>query len=348
MKTKPAIFVGSSSEALKLARAVADVLRSYFDVQVWDERLFELGEDTLKGLLRAVQAFDFAVLVISDDDTLTSTRNPSKAVPSTFGRLWAQFFPPTHHFASPRDNVIFELGMFTGAMGRRRAFAVVAPSKRGPPKLPSDLFGNTMVYLSQQTVTNLDAPTLRKELASLVDSIRARFETEAEFELLPSTGSAVSYFHNFVLPVCSHLAQRTSVVVSGTSIDISGDSFRLRIVIPASLRDANRPFAAKLFGRLPVTAFTIQTSHRDFPFWVSSSLEGRNLVFWDYPTILRASDEAVSYVTRSAFLSNPVIRTRFEAKELYNFERSLRLLLTTVPEAAAFRDNIEIVPANTL
>ena len=101
MKTKPAIFVGSSSEALKLARAVADVLRSYFDVQVWDERLFELGEDTLKGLLRAVQAFDFAVLVISDDDTLTSTRNPSKAVPSTFGRLWAQFFPPTHHFASP-------------------------------------------------------------------------------------------------------------------------------------------------------------------------------------------------------------------------------------------------------
>jgi len=348
MKTKPAIFVGSSSEALKLARAVADELGSYFDVQVWDDRLFELGEDTLKGLLRAVQAFDFAVLVISDDDTLASTRNPSKAVPSTFGRLWAQFFPPKHQFASPRDNVIFELGMFTGAMGRRRAFAVVAPSKRGTPKMPSDLFGNTMVSLRQETVTNLNATALRAELAPLVDSIRIRFETEAEFELLPSTGSAVSYFHNFVIPVCSELAQRTSVTVTGEPIDISHDNFRFRIAIPGSLRDANRPFAAKLFGRLPVIPFTIQTSHRDFPFWVSSSLEGRNLVFWDYPTILRASDEAVSYVTRSAFLSNLVIRDRFEAKELYNFERSLRLLLTTVPEAAGFRDNIEMIPANTL
>jgi predicted nucleotide-binding protein len=348
MKTKPAIFVGSSSEALKLARAVADELRSYFDVQVWDERLFELGEDTLKGLLRAVQAFDFAVLVISDDDTLTSARNPSKAVPSTFGRMWAQFFPPTHQFASPRDNVIFELGMFTGAMGRQRAFAVVAPSKRGPPKMPSDLFGNTMMYLRHETGTNLDATTLRTELAPLVDSIRTRFETEAEFELLPSTGSAVSYFHNFVLPVCSDLAQRKTVTVNGAPIDISRNNLRFRIVIPGSLRDANRPFAAKLFGRLPVIPFTIQTSHRDFPFWVGSSLEGGNLVFWDYPTILRASDEAVSYVTRSAFLSNPVIRARFEAKELYNFERSLRLLLTTVPEAAAFRDNIEIVPASAL
>jgi hypothetical protein len=131
-------------------------------------------------------------------------------------------------------------------------------------------------------------------------------------------------------------------------VDIGHDNFRFRVVIPASLQDANRPFAAKLFGRLPVTPFTIQTTHREFPFWVSSSLEAGNLVFWDYPTILRASDEAVSYVTRSAFLSNPVIRARFEQKELHNFERSLRLLVKTVPDAAAFRDNIEILSASTL
>lgn len=35
-------------------------------------------------------------------------------------------------------------------------------------------------------------------------------------------------------------------------------------------------------------------------------------------------------------------------EELRNFERSLRLLLNTVPDAAAFRDSIEIIPAGSL
>src|SRR6266436_4260953 len=101
---KPSIFIGSSSEALPIAKAVHEDLAKEFLPDLWSDNLFELGEDTLTNLLRFVQCYDFAVLVISDDDVTISRKSTQ---------------------TSPRDNVILELGLFLGALGRRRAFVVV-------------------------------------------------------------------------------------------------------------------------------------------------------------------------------------------------------------------------------
>src|SRR6266478_4717621 len=123
---KPSIFIGSSSEALPLATAIKEELSKHFTTDLWSERLFELGEDMLNNLLRFVQSYDFAVLVLTDDDAVTSRKVTS---------------------AAPRDNVIFELGLFMGALGRRRTFAMIAQTADGPPKLPTDLLGNTATFL---------------------------------------------------------------------------------------------------------------------------------------------------------------------------------------------------------
>ena len=123
---KPSIFVGSSSEALPIAKAIRGELAKTFQPDLWSDHLFELGEDKVTNLLRFVQCYDFAVLVLSEDD-VTISRKASQA--------------------SPRDNVIFELGLFMGALGRRRAFVLVTRTDDGPPKLPSDLLGNTAVFL---------------------------------------------------------------------------------------------------------------------------------------------------------------------------------------------------------
>jgi len=64
--------------------------------------------------------FHYAVFVFTPDDQL-HTRGGTKPV--------------------ARDNVLFELGMFIGKLGRRRAFAI-HPGKRGIA-LPSDLSGIT-------------------------------------------------------------------------------------------------------------------------------------------------------------------------------------------------------------
>ncbi len=121
------VFIGSSGEANSIAHAIKKELAPDLEAIVWNEDIFELGEDTLTSLLKFVSVFDFAILVMSDDDLIQS-------------RGWLRK-------AAPRDNVVFELGLFMGAMGKRRSFPVIAPPKKGRLKTPSDLLGNTEIRL---------------------------------------------------------------------------------------------------------------------------------------------------------------------------------------------------------
>lgn len=117
---RPALFIGSSSEGLDFARAVRTLLKDDAEVQVWRESMFGVAQYTAEALLSAAPRFDFAVLVLSPDD-VTSSR---------------------HDVAlSPRDNVIFELGLFMGSVGRLRTFMVRPGGLE--LKLPSDLAGIT-------------------------------------------------------------------------------------------------------------------------------------------------------------------------------------------------------------
>lgn len=118
MATRPRVFIGSSREALPVARGVKANLEEISEVRVWDEDIFEPGRYTLEELLRFTRSFDFGVFIWSADDL---TRSRSEETPS------------------PRDNVVLEAGIFYGALGRDRVF-LVAPAQE-PSKIPSDLLG---------------------------------------------------------------------------------------------------------------------------------------------------------------------------------------------------------------
>jgi predicted nucleotide-binding protein len=96
---RPSVFVGSSSEGLDIAREIELQLLAVADVNLWTNGIFVLGEGILESLVNALDKFDFAIMVLSPDDLL-ETRG--------------------QNFASPRDNVLFELGLFMGRLGRRR------------------------------------------------------------------------------------------------------------------------------------------------------------------------------------------------------------------------------------
>ena len=82
--------------------------------------VFEASATTIESLEQLVKTVDFAVLVFSPDDRVFSREVESKA---------------------PRDNIIFELGLGIGALGRERSF-IVRP--RGADlKIPTDLLGVT-------------------------------------------------------------------------------------------------------------------------------------------------------------------------------------------------------------
>lgn len=117
---QPALFVGSSSEGLEFARAIRTLLAQDAEVTLWNEGFFGLGNTFIESLVEALPRFDYAAVVLTPDDMITSRDNT---------------------MLGPRDNALFELGLFMGRLGRERTF-VIRPRGDGL-KIPSDLAGLT-------------------------------------------------------------------------------------------------------------------------------------------------------------------------------------------------------------
>ena len=123
---KPRIFLGSSGKQAKLLQALTRGLEDVARVEPWTTS-FNPGTTTLERLLELTREVDFAAFVFAQDDWTT---NSPAASPT----------PPAGQ-ASPRDNVVFEAGLFGGVLGMRRTFILHASGS----KLPSDLLGLTCV-----------------------------------------------------------------------------------------------------------------------------------------------------------------------------------------------------------
>ena len=85
---------------------------------------FNPGVSTLDRLVELTHEVDFAAFVFALDDWTTNQSDST-----------------AQGQASPRDNVVFEAGLFGGALGMRRTFILHAKGA----KLPTDLLGMTAV-----------------------------------------------------------------------------------------------------------------------------------------------------------------------------------------------------------
>jgi predicted nucleotide-binding protein with TIR-like domain len=129
---KPRIFLGSSGKQEKLLQALTRGLEDVAHVEPWTTS-FNPGTTTLERLLELTHEVDFAAFVFAQDDW--TTNSPPASEPTRTGQ------------ASPRDNVVFEAGLFGGALGMRRTFILHANGS----KLPSDLLGLTCVRYGEAT-----------------------------------------------------------------------------------------------------------------------------------------------------------------------------------------------------
>ena len=119
---KPRIFLGSSGKQAKLLEALTRGLEEVAHVEPWTTS-FNPGTTTLERLIELTREVDFAAFVFARDDW---TATAPDAGPGQ---------------ASPRDNVVFEAGLFGGALGMRRSFILHASGA----KLPTDLVGLTCI-----------------------------------------------------------------------------------------------------------------------------------------------------------------------------------------------------------
>ena len=93
----------------------AFLLREY----LWTQNVFNLSNNTLDDLLSTLKTHDFGIFVLTPDNDLKMRKK---------------------EFEAARDNVVFELGLFMGALGKQRTFFFI-PQNLDSFHLPSDLLG---------------------------------------------------------------------------------------------------------------------------------------------------------------------------------------------------------------
>ncbi|MCB1882399.1 MAG: nucleotide-binding protein [Geminicoccaceae bacterium] len=115
---KPRLFIGSSAERLAVAKDM-EIGFEYapIEVVVWPSA-FEMSLTNIENIERQLAIADFAAIVLGNDDMVIARGKKQIA---------------------PRDNAVFELGLFMGKLGRQRTFIVVPHDFN--IKLPSDLMG---------------------------------------------------------------------------------------------------------------------------------------------------------------------------------------------------------------
>lgn len=144
---KPRIFLGSSGKQTKLLQALTRGLEDVAHVDPWTTS-FNPGTTTLDRLVELAHEVDFAALVFARDDWTSG--DPASSTAATGQE-------------SPRDNVVFEAGLFGGVLGMRRTFILHARDA----KLPSDLLGLTCVRYGDATTASemrVVNQTLRKAI----------------------------------------------------------------------------------------------------------------------------------------------------------------------------------------
>lgn len=149
----PILFVGSSRESLPIVEALVSGWREPpFIVRPWTGGVFSPSQFPIDDLTRQVAACDFAALVLGPDDQVLSRGATSNA---------------------PRDNVLFELGLFMGAIERARTLFIVPLDE--DVKIPSDILGLTPLRYVSRTGSLSDnlAPVCR-DIATLIQRMGPR------------------------------------------------------------------------------------------------------------------------------------------------------------------------------
>ena len=150
-KRLPTVFIGSSKEALEIAEYLQDALQSSraAEATIWQQGFFQVSGGALDSLVKKEENFDFAIMIVTPD-TLVSARGVEHA--------------------TARANVLFEIGLFIGLLGRERTFIVACEDDR--VELPSDLHGVTIAKYPRRSDGNFRG-AMMPAIIGIREAIRA-------------------------------------------------------------------------------------------------------------------------------------------------------------------------------
>jgi CAP12/Pycsar effector protein, TIR domain len=120
----PQVFIASSEEGLAIAQRISKTVDAAGARPMvwWDHDVFRPGDPTLTRLIDLTKRVAFAIVVLTPDDLVTRRGTRKHA---------------------PRDNTIFEAGLFVASLGPEKTF-IVHPETLAEA-LPTDLRGVTTI-----------------------------------------------------------------------------------------------------------------------------------------------------------------------------------------------------------
>jgi hypothetical protein len=149
------LFIASTANQLAIAQKIESFLSPEYRCKLWIAETFEPGASALESLLSEVRNTDFALILLTADDrtVLNADLNENATV------------------EVPRDNLIFEAGLFLSALGRQR----VALCVENPPKvkLPTDLSGQNMIEFSIDQ--NINSLNFQHVISGLANTVKRQF-----------------------------------------------------------------------------------------------------------------------------------------------------------------------------
>lgn len=293
---KKRLFIGSSSEELKLAEAAKLILEKDFDVTIWNENVwdtsvFKINQNFLSNLLKASLQFDFGILLGTNDDKVVFR-----------GKEVLQ----------PRDNVLFELGLFTGRLGTSKCAFLIDKEI----KLLSDFNGLSLAHFDKDDIVSFQNAVI--QIKDLFLS-----STDDEINFFPSATLASVYFENLISPICRFIIENDGF----TSKDVHYKKCRVNVIIPDKINeDVNLQFE-RLKSSIVTENVSFKYAGRPRHISIDTQIKNDTLEFIDFPTIITGINHAIANLLPNDFNKLSPDYNSILDRELRRFITTLKLLL---------------------
>lgn len=298
---KPKIFIGSSTGGYPVAEKVKEFLSPLADCHLWkDDGVWEINNSTFDNLLKMASFFDFGVFIATADD-LTMGKDDQILI-------------------EPRDNVILEMSLFLGALGKDKSFLLVEEGI----KLPSDFNG---IYMPRFKPT--DDRSIESGCKEFATKIEEHYRL-GHLSLYPTTALAIGYYKNFVEGMVESMHNAETLEFNGCNFT----DFKLKVVMPTDLKGYIRQKASLFYKRNGFVENSLNTKYRKQPTWFHLDTKNApNANMYDMPSTLTGIDDAIEMILKKGFQGRTSLQEIIEQRELNNFRRVLQIQIDKSPFA---------------
>ena len=211
----------------------------------------------------------------------------------------------------PRDNVLFELGLFIGRLGLSKCAFVIDKEL----KVLSDITGISLARFEKS-----DTPSFVSAISQVSELFRNQIDSDINF--FPSSTLASGYFENLLWPTCKFLIENDGFEVDG----IKYKDCKIQVIIPNRLNpDVNLQFEQLKRG---FNSKNVSFHYAGRPRFISMETEIKDdkLVFIDFPTTLSGINYAISNLLPNDFNSMSSDYEAIISREIERFIYTIKQL----------------------